>query len=624
MPEKGEQTEAQQRPAAQQSPKRGRPGCLRRTWRWFAALVLLPGVILLVQELTLRIVGYGYPTSFFVPSSLQPEEVLVSNPKYGLRFFPPALARTPLEFRVKKRKPANTFRIFVLGGSAAMGDPAPSLGMARILACMLQERFPDIQFEVVNAAMTAINSHVVYPIAKDCARQAPDLFIIYMGNNEVVGPFGPGTVFGGMAEHLWWIRAGLAAKRTRIGQFADSLFRAVPGQDDLPDEWKAMAFFLDKKVGADDPRLETVYAHFERNLTDVCRAARQAGAGVLLCTVGVDLKDTPPFASEHRPELSEAERVEWEEAYATGNEAQSRMEFGEALDFYERALAIDDTFAGLVYRMAQCQLELRQFEMALHGFRRARDLDCLRFRADSSLNKVIRDVAERLSGDGARLVDVAQRFEEDSPNGLPGDELFLEHVHMTFRGNYLVACALFEQVTSALGEKAVPLSQEECRDRLAYSLWDQYRGAENILGRLKNPPFTNQIGHAERIRRWEARVAMLGKALENEGPGTSIAAYERALARTPDDWYLNKKFARLLSEQGDHEAAAEHWRTTIALMPEHADAYVGLGKALRQAGHPIEAIASFDEALRLDPGNEQAQTLAQQAREAVKDLPAKR
>ena len=41
--------------------------------------------------------------------------------------------------------------------------------------------------------MAAINSHVVLPIAKDAARYEPDLFVVYLGNNEVIGPFSVGS-----------------------------------------------------------------------------------------------------------------------------------------------------------------------------------------------------------------------------------------------------------------------------------------------------------------------------------------------------------------------------------------------------------------------------------------------
>ena len=46
--------------------------------------------------------------------------------------------------------------------------------------------------------------------------------MIYMGNNEVVGPFGAGTVFGPQAPPLPLIRGSLALKSTRTGQLLDS------------------------------------------------------------------------------------------------------------------------------------------------------------------------------------------------------------------------------------------------------------------------------------------------------------------------------------------------------------------------------------------------------------------
>ena len=104
------------------------------------------------------------------------------------------LPRTPIP-AILAAKPAGKVRIFVLGGSAAMGTPDPSFNFGQILGVMLREQYPGVQFEVVNGAMTAINSYVVREIARDCAAREPDLFVVYMGNNEVIGPYGPGTVF---------------------------------------------------------------------------------------------------------------------------------------------------------------------------------------------------------------------------------------------------------------------------------------------------------------------------------------------------------------------------------------------------------------------------------------------
>jgi hypothetical protein len=73
-------------------------------------------------------------------------------------------------------------------------------------------------WRVVNAAMTAINSHSVREIASECAALKPHAFVIYMGNNEIVGPYGPSTVFGAFSGNLALIRAQLWATSLRAGQ----------------------------------------------------------------------------------------------------------------------------------------------------------------------------------------------------------------------------------------------------------------------------------------------------------------------------------------------------------------------------------------------------------------------
>ena len=82
--------------------------------------------------------------------------------------------RQPASFASPRSKPTDTVRIFVLGESAAFGDPQPAFGLPRMLQALLSRRYPAVRFEVVNAAMTGINSHVIVPIARDLARADGD------------------------------------------------------------------------------------------------------------------------------------------------------------------------------------------------------------------------------------------------------------------------------------------------------------------------------------------------------------------------------------------------------------------------------------------------------------------
>ena len=145
----------------------------RRNLARAAVAVLGPLVVLTLLELGLRLVGYGHATSLFV--RMEDGETLTTNRRFLWRFMKRETGVPPYPVTMPATKPSGTIRIFVLGESAAQGTPAPAFGFGRILEVMLQRQFPERRFEVVNVAQRGVNSHVILPIARECARYAPDL-----------------------------------------------------------------------------------------------------------------------------------------------------------------------------------------------------------------------------------------------------------------------------------------------------------------------------------------------------------------------------------------------------------------------------------------------------------------
>jgi len=299
------------------------PALSKRKFWYFrvAALVGVPLILFGVLELVLRLSGFGYSAAFLLKSVNQGEKTFVQNNQFGWRFFGPDASRQPCPISIPREKPAGTIRIFVFGESAAYGDPQPRFGLPRMLEAMLELRHPDKKFEVVNAAMTAINSHVIRPLARDCANADADVWVIYMGNNEVVGPFGAGTVFGNQTTPLPMIRAGLALEAIRTGQLFEGLRRLTQRNSACVGAWEGMRMFVKHKVAGSDPRLVAVYENFEKNLEDIIAAGESSGAKVVLSTVAVNLKDCAPFASLHRTDLSEAQLNDWQRHFETGAKA---------------------------------------------------------------------------------------------------------------------------------------------------------------------------------------------------------------------------------------------------------------------------------------------------------------
>jgi hypothetical protein len=526
-----------------------------RLRRWSFRLltaVALPLLLLLAIEGALRLRGFGFSTALTRPCSVGGRASLCDNKNFSSLFFPPGLRRVAAPWSIPAAKEPGTFRVFVLGESAAGGDPEPSFGLSRYLEVMLRERFPGTRFEIVNTAITAINSHALVPMARDLARREGDLFVVYAGNNEVVGPFGPGTVLTAQASSLPVIRAGLAVRSTRTGQLlADVLRRDPPGERP---RWRGMEMFLERRVAEDDPALRTVYRNFEANLRDVLAAARGAGARVVVSTVGANLRDCAPFASLHRRDLAPGDLAAWEDLRRRAEVLERDGQAERALELRLAAAAIDDQHAELQFRIAHLLLAKGDVQGARARFERARDLDALRFRPDRHIDRAIRSVAAA-AGPGVELVDGAAALAEASPHRLPGREVFWEHVHPTPAGNYLLARALLPAVERALpaslraaASRAVP-SREECDRRLALTSHDQRRIATEVLVRLERPPFT-QLAHAELVR-----AAVRVTTAEAEDGLRIVAQYQWALEQNPRDRLLNLNYGRFL-EESRHPAAA--------------------------------------------------------------------
>jgi tetratricopeptide (TPR) repeat protein len=582
----------------------------RRLWLFrIIAVTVIPALLFLLFEISLRIVGYGFPTTIAIKNKINDEPCYYNNPKFAWRFFHPNIARTTEPFVFPANKSEDTYRIFVMGASAAAGTPDGAFCFGRMLQVMLRRQYPKANFEVITAAMPAINSHVVLEIADDCTRYQSDLFIVYLGNNEVVGPYGAGTVFSTMSSSLSAIRLGIALKATKIGQFVTSLLESA-GAGNAPRIWRGMGMFLEKQVRAGDAGLEIVYKHFRRNLQDIRRLACKSGINIIFCTVPCNLKDSPPFASLHRPNLTGAEKESWDEIYHRGVECETDGDYTEAIKLYLQAAEIDDSYADLQFRLGRCYWEKGEYDKARAGYILARELDTLRFRADTRINEIVRDTAGNRTADGVYLVDAVKVFEENSPHQTPGEELFYEHVHMNFKGNYLLAGAIFQQVEKILPERIKnyradgrPFQTEaECARDLAYTDWDRCNIVEKVLNDyIKQAPFTNQLYHNQRVKQMELQIDTLKAAISPEVVDEVEAQYRSAIEQTPSDWWLHWKYGQLLEDLGKSNAAAGQYRLVLNSLPHHYEALAVLGLLCGKAGDLDAAIDYNLKSVRIYP-----------------------
>lgn len=582
----------------------------RKWWFRFFALAVLPVLVVglagTLLEIGLRLGGYGYDTAFFRPIQFNDQKFFINNEQFSQRFFPAQLARWPDPFKMAATKAPGTIRIFIFGESAAMGDPQPAYGAGRYMEALLRQRFPGKKFEVINLGITAIDSHVILPIARECARHQGDFWIVYMGNNEMVGPYGAATVFGARALPRRAAQLNLAIQQTRIGQLLVSALRQLGGTSKNT-SWGGMEMFLENQIAPNDPRKETVYRNFEGNLQDIVRAGVDSGAKVILNTVSVNLKDCPPFASLVSPAPSAADGQHFDQLMTEGKSLKAQNNPWLAAQRFTEAVQLEPQHAEAHYRLAQCELALTNAS-AREQFQLACDLDALPFRADTRINATIRKITQPDAGERLVLCDAEKILAQSDAAGITGDETFYEHVHLNFDGNYRLGKIWAEQVGQALaGAGEAPpaagwASQDTCEHELGLSVWNREFVLQAVIRRLETPPLSEQFNNAERLQKVGDAVRQLRQDESKPGAAQQVRAdFADALAQAPADVYLYEGLANFLEANNDPQNALTAYQQAVELMPGDFYDDVQLGRLLGEQGKPEQGEPFLWQAVGLRP-----------------------
>ncbi|MGB5492725.1 MAG: tetratricopeptide repeat protein, partial [Woeseiaceae bacterium] len=475
----------------------------------------------------------------------------------------------------------------------------------RLLEAQLRAALPSRRIEVINTAMTSVNSHVVYAVANSIPADSADFAVILMGNNEVVGPYGPGTFNQNFLASINLIRGIQALKRTRIWQALDSLVLQVKPTDAMQKlEWEGMQMFTNHGVPHDDARMDSVYGHYEDNLTSIIETLRDKGINVILSSVPVNLRHSPPFLSVHSPRLSEEQLEQWGELTGRGAQSSDAENWGDAITQFQAALAIDPEYAGTHFRLATAFDNIGQFQEAKTHYQRALDLDALRFRADTRINKIIQEVAAELESDTFSYVDSAAAFEQASRPYQPGWNLLLEHVHYDFSGNHVLAAETSRSIMrSVTGDDTfVPLPGVEVAKRVGFPNYDTIEEIKNLQGMIQHPPFPGQSNYAEFKQTLNDKVASMAREV---GSPVDVIQRRRDVTRSGHaDWKVHFELAVLNQRMRNSAAMYYHLNQILELHPHNRESYMKIAEAMSKDGKWREVIPYLEQSLHYTRGDE--------------------
>jgi len=423
----------------------------------------------------------------------------------------------------------------------------------------------------------------------------PDLFIVYTGHNEFLEQ----RTYGEILAYPRALRGlGALAGRSRI--FAAGQRMIESGQANKPTGASTGPVMLDHEVrtlldssvgpdaySRDDALHEKVLQHYRFSLTRMVDMSRSAGAEIVFVNPAANLQHSSPFKSEASTSLTPDERMETQELYEEAKasfqgDRRSAAELDAALTMIEKAMAFEGRHAHLHYLHGQVLGALGRYPEAKVAFEHARDEDVCPLRA---LGRTLEIVEEVVSAAGVPWVDFVSLVEGHSPNGIPGESLFLDHVHPTIEGNRLLALDLVEvlrredivrpgsnwgdeairQVTAEVEKGLDPVAHGRALSQLsrvlgwAGKLEESYRLS---MQAVEKAPRVADVLHQ----------AALGAHL-TERLDEAELLYRKTVELDPTQATAHSNLAVILDEAGrDHEAAV-HYRQAIALLSEKNAAY---------------------------------------------------
>ncbi len=256
--------------------------------RAFAFALLTPVLLLSGLEGALRLLeGPDGARSVDATSPVNFQQVprpLFEEGTDGYSVFP-QLVIDAAGLSIPRSREADELRVLLLGGSAAAGWNLPwTQNIAGAGERILDGALPDRRVRFYNLSRSGWASAQVLELFEGVVdRLRPDVVVVVSGNNEYLDIANAIALTGGQTRRV--LRARALRSRSAIA-------RAVPMPRDLvaqtPADGEVMPSPLYREI--DEPELMGAYVgeRLERNIVRIVRRAQEAGAAVVVGTIGVN------------------------------------------------------------------------------------------------------------------------------------------------------------------------------------------------------------------------------------------------------------------------------------------------------------------------------------------------
>lgn len=545
---------------------------------------MLPFLLVIIIEVLLRTIGYGYNYRLFNEVKIKNKpDYLEMNPNVSWKYFKNVGLNSDNQSDLfLKTKTDSTFRVFVQGASTTVGFPFYHGGsFPRMLKHRLSKTFPEKNIEVINTGITAVNSYTLWDLTDEIIEQKPDLVIIYAGHNEYYGALGVGSS-NSFGSHPMVVRSYLLLKEFRFFQLLDNGYtylmnrKSMKRKGEKTNLMEAMA--REQRIPKDSEVYQNGINQFENNLEKILKAYKENNIPVIISTVVSNEKDIKPFISD-----SLSEKNNFIKAVEDGNPEANRIA-------QKNAMA--------AYTLGSFYLE-KKTDTAKKYLHLAKELDYLRFRAPEKINGVIENLSEKYD---CSFVNMKTVFSSHSDQGIPGDELLLEHVHPNVKGYFVMSDAFYHKM----------------RELNSIGSWDNYISFDDAFADMPITHIDSIKGNLiinDLKRSWPYVMDKTGTPVRSSFYSIPNPNYDEK--RAFQAYKYKSEWRNIMIEAyGKYEYTKEYQKalrvaqSLILEYPEQGDGYYIAGTMCMKMNDPKNAIYYFFKSNLIDKTSESAQQLA--------------
>jgi len=232
---------------------------------------------------------------------------------------------------------------------------------------------------------------------------------------------------------------------------------------------------LDVTIDKDDRALGL--ALYEDHLRSIVLAAREHGIPILLTTVATNIRDHLDNGTPGQPSKQET---------AALNALQGMADKVPKGRFAAEAnrLAPDIKTEGGLHRLGQLYLSAQLPEIAADTLAR-KELSALR---PMTSNRAMRSTVKQLGQTyGIKVCDLAGALASSAPDGIPGNDVFIDHCHPNAAGHQVLGKALASCILEMGIGGLKHATQKITPDPLSPLRVDHYSGHRRIPGYQTNP-----------------------------------------------------------------------------------------------------------------------------------------